>query len=80
MTEENRDRDTESQGPEQDAAADAGPAMQQRMLTAVRLLKNPTASGFLLQEDAALKYVADNKYAYGPRLSKIDMDWHHHRR
>ena len=74
MTEENRDRDTESQGPEQDAAADAGPVVAEDV-DGGSPPEEPDRERFPLQEDAALKYVADNKYAYGPRLSKIDMDW-----
>ena len=71
MTDENRDLDTESQGPEQETesgpvtadAGDGGPP------------EEPERERFPVQEDVALKYVADNKYAYGPRLSKVDMEW-----
>ncbi len=30
---------------------------------------------FPAQVDAALAYVAENKYAYGPRLSRTEMEW-----
>ena len=71
MTEEKRDQETESKGPEQDTDTgpvpvedgDGGPA------------EVPERELFPVQEDIALQYVADNKYAYGPRLSKVDMEW-----
>ena len=72
MTEENRDLDTESQGPEQDT--DAGPAVAEDGDGGSP--EEPDRERFPVEEDIALTYVADNKYAYGPRLSKVDMEWH----
>ena len=71
MTEENRDLETESKGPEQDA--DAGPVTAEDGDSGTA--EEPERERFPVQEDLALKYVADNKYAYGPRLSKVDMEW-----
>ena len=71
MTEENRDLETESKGPEQDA--DAGPVTAEDGDGGTA--EEPERERFPVQEDLALKYVADNKYAYGPRLSKVDMEW-----
>ena len=67
MTEENRDLDTESQGPEQDT--DAGPAIAEDGDGGSP--EEPDRERFPVEEDIALTYVADNKYAYGPRLSKV---------
>ena len=71
MTEENRDLETESKGPERDA--DAGPVTAEDGDGGTA--EEPERERFPVQEDLALKYVADNKYAYGPRLSKVDMEW-----
>ncbi len=71
MTDENRDLDTESQGPAQDT--DAGPVTTEDGDGG--LPAEPDRRRFPVHEDVALEYVADNKYAYGPRLSKADMEW-----
>ena len=71
MTEEKRDLEAETQGPEQDT--DAGPVTAEEGDESPP--EAPERERFPAQEDAALEYVAANKYAYGPRLSKVDMDW-----
>jgi hypothetical protein len=72
MTEENRDPETEPQGPEQET--DAGPAVAEDGDGDAP--EETARERFPVQEDVALKYVAENKYAYGPRLSEVDMEWH----
>ncbi len=80
MTDEKRKQDDETQNDAQEGVLDRPPEDDSRPQDedadqAGQLPPEQDREQFQTQIDAALEYVKDNKYAYGPRFSRKDLDW-----